>query len=308
MNLTTNKFWALLFMASLMAFSSCGDDDSSSSSLNGEILPDEAQVDENGNAVFPDGIEFKGYVASAFELTVDGVTYQDMEDFYTQERERLQEKVIAAGYEDDWEAAFNAEIGLTDLWHNMTVFIAPVDKRGYQGESFVSRGGEFSISLPQDASAAEYKVRANKRISVVLRRGDEQIEICYNFLALDKSVLFDEKEKPIILDQFESRITKYSCQSESGSGVVVPSAEPKKSATGPKLKKGMPKAQALELMGEEYLSIESEVKWCFTASDIPPMCVDWGDFNCSCSVTFDADGLVAAQDNVNATYLNILSW
>src|SRR5262245_31205746 len=69
--------------------------------------------------------KFEGYVMSAFAITVDEQPYEDMEDFYTQELDRLPEKVAAAGYDSEWKVSFEAEVGLSDLWRNMEVFVAP---------------------------------------------------------------------------------------------------------------------------------------------------------------------------------------
>ena len=168
-----------------------------------------------------DSTEFQGYVTSAFEVTVDGDVYRDMEDFYTAELARLPAKVERAGYDDSWQAEFDAQIGLSDLWHNMRIFIAPVEGQGYQSEAWASQAGSFRVRLPLNAVGHQYKVRANKRINVILTRGDETVKICYNFSAVESQIELADESLPIVLDTFETRVTAYECAPATG-GLEVP--------------------------------------------------------------------------------------
>jgi hypothetical protein len=303
----------LLLITTLVCLPACGEEEPSTKGEN-EFSEVTNNIEENSSTGSSDqgpGITFRGYVAGAFELTVDSVKYQDMEDFYTQELTRLPGRVYAAGYDESYDVTLAAEVGLSDLWHHMTVYMAPVEQRGYQGEAKVEKGGEFSISLPIDATSASYQVRANKRIAVLLRQGSEQISICYNFLALDKSVLFDEKEKPIILDKFETRITKYACDAEAESGLEIP-APPKARDpyTGVRLEKGMSKQEVLGILGEDNLSINPYGTWCYGESGLDNIrqCEEQYKSSCSCSVSFDDAGLLDYQDNINTEYLDVFSW
>lgn len=168
-------------------------------------------------------LQFKGFVGGAFPITVDGVPYEDSEDFYTKELEKLPEKILKAGYDKTWKWHFDAVVGFQDLRTNMMVFIAPQEKKGYQGEVPVSYAGGFEIALPKEAVDSNYMVRAVKRVNVVLERGSDVVKICYNFSALNQNVPFQEKSKPIILDQFTTRITAYACESaSSNTGIIIP--------------------------------------------------------------------------------------
>ena len=126
---------------------------------------------------------FRGYVLSAFAVTVDGREYFDMEDFYTQELAALPEKVAEAGYEG-YEVQLDAQLGISDLWHKMAVYVAPEDETGYQGTALVCESGEFTVELPNEATGVFYKVRANKRINVILSKDDDLKTFCYNFSAI----------------------------------------------------------------------------------------------------------------------------
>lgn len=293
-----------LLMVLFLALASCHDSESGGEGLASGT----PTVDEEA------GVTFSGFIVSAFEVTVDGVEYADMEDFYTQELDRLPAKVREAGYGEEYAVKFAADIGFTDLWESMTVYTAPVNNRGYQGVTKVGRNGEFSVKMPANAIDDEYKVRGNKRISVVLSTESEQIKICYNFSAVDKSVLFTESDKPIILSTFTTSLTKYECEEEAGSGVVVPGATEVGKGTSPAsslLAPGMTKAEILASLGSEELIINSSTMWCYKAmsySQPSTVCaVNYADA-CQCHLEFDAQGLLIDQYNIKSTLLDILKW
>lgn len=167
-------------------------------------------------------IEFSGYVLNAFEVSVDGAQYVDLEDFYTKELERLPAKAAEAGFDASYSMTLEAEIGFKDLWLNMDVYVSPVAKHGYQGSSRVNEEGKFAVSLPGDAVDETYRVRANKRIRVLATRGDETKWFCYNFSAMEKSVPFSDGGKPIILSEFTTSITAYDCVESKSSGLEIP--------------------------------------------------------------------------------------
>lgn len=251
---------------------------------------------------------FSGYVNSAFPVTVDEVGYTDMEDFYTKERSRLKTKVIEAGYDSSWNVGFDAQLGLADLWSGMTVFIAPVSNNGYLGQGTVGNAGGFNISLPPNALDAEYQVRAVKRINVILSKGAEVIKICYNFSAQDQSVLFSQREKPIVLNKFKTQITTYSCEISSSSGVVIPSAD-NTGAKIIKLSKGADKTSVISALGTTDLFVASGTQWCWGNSKNNSLVCATSVMNlCQCSVSFDADGKVASQSNIKGDLLDLSTW
>jgi len=168
-------------------------------------------------------VTFNGAVTSAFAITVDGVRYDDSEDFYTQEVQRLPEKAAAAGYAG-WETKFDAVLGFADLSRDMVIYISPTEKRGYTGKASVGSDAKFRVDLPIDANDSSYNVRAVKRVNVILTKGGETKKFCYNFSAVDKNVPFNEKDKPIVLDNFTSKLTLYACESQQTDGIVIPTA------------------------------------------------------------------------------------
>lgn len=245
--------------------------------------------------VKPSGpVTFEGYVQSAFEVTVDGAAYPDIESFYTAESGRLPERVAAAGYDATWSPAFEAQVGLADLWREMTVYIAPVSDTGYQGQSTVRENGRFAVTLPAAADDHEYKVRANKRIAIVLTRGDDTIRICYNFSAVEQKVPFTREALPIILDNFTSAVTSYGCEQAVSTGVEIP--KPKKLAAG------RTKSEVAALLGVQGLFVSSSTEWCWAyRPGSKGVCVeDVADTTCDCKVTFDDGGQVMSFDDIAA--------
>lgn len=190
--------------------------------------PDQASASQTSTTSTDDSsqdsgpIDFSGYVLNAFEVSVDGEEYLDLEDFYTKELDRLPVKAAEAGFDASYTITLDAEIGFTDLWLNMDVYVSPVAKHGYQGSSRVNEEGKFAIDLPADAVDEAYRVRANKRIRVLATRGGEIKRFCYNFSAMEKSVPFSDEGKPIILSEFTTSITAYDCVESKSSGLEIP--------------------------------------------------------------------------------------
>ena len=299
-----------VLMSCLIMVSACGkgvseNGNSETSATSSATAPQ--NVADGGDV---DSVEFRGFIVSAFTVTVDGTGYQDMEDFYTSEVERLADKVKAAGYDASYIATFDAQIGFKDLYNGMDVYIAATSAAGYLGQTTVQGNGQFLVTLPKDATLDSYKVRANKRINIILQKGDEQQKICYNFSAMEQSVQLTEQSKPIIIDNFVSRLTKYACESinSSSSGITIPQiATP---AARGKITKGMSKADTLAVMGSDHLIIESDHKWCWFSGEVAahPNCSVNYAASCQCSVDFDDAGVLSAQDNIKADLLDILSF
>jgi len=247
---------------------------------------------------------FSGAVGGAFEVTVDGAPYNDMEDFYTQELKRLPDKVQKAGYDASWTARFDAQIGLSDLWRGMTVYIAPLDPTGFQTVAQVGDDGRFAVTLPAAAIDHDYKVRANKRIDIVLTRGGDEVKICYNFSAIEHNVPFHRDSLPIVLSDFASEVTAYDCTVAAAGGIAVPHSD----GHANNLAVGETKSDVTRILGLTGLSVESPTSWCWAyrpSPDSPCAAHQTGQTgnSCDCRVTFDANGIVTGLDGFAASYL-----
>ena len=316
------KIYLILFILIYLTFS-CGLEPNSNeeSQSSDDVILQDSEILEDVQ------ISFEGFVSNAFEVTVDGEVYDDLEDFYTKEKSRLNEKIIEAGYDPSFEAVFDAEVGFSDLWNNMIVYISSVEDRGYQGQSYISQNGNFQVSLPQKANNSQYKVRAVKRIGIILTSEQETKRICYNFSAVDQSVQLSDQEKPIILKNFESKITDYKCDNPQSNGLEIPTGSDQSESLNDsdinlendskedveleiKISPYMNKEELLSLVGEDNLSIISDSKWCWFSSNAEEakMCAVNTPQSCQCSITFDEEGFVSGHENIKSKYLDILSW
>ena len=289
-----------LFILVPFSLAACGTQPSKDDKSNSQVI--------NSPPASSSSAAFQGFVNSVFELTVDGEKYNDMEDFYTKEITRLPNKVAAAGYDASWKVMFDAQVGMNDLWQDMKVYISPITNRGYQGEATVGKAGSFSITLPHTALDSEYRVRAIKRIAVNLTREKEKIRICYNFSASEKAVLFSDREKPIVLDNFVSAITAYDCQ-VAETGLKIPVKTSEGSSPALKLKKGATKDETVSVLGLQNLFVGSPTRWCWTKTDAKAdVCANVSYDKCQCFVDFDESGKVEAQQNLRGDLLDLTTW
>lgn len=282
----------------LLILAACGDTSQDGASSAPAQAPQPAEAGTSQSKTF------LGFVANAFDVTVDGVAYKDLEDFYTKEMDALPAKVQAAGYDTSYKITFDASIGFSDLWYGMQVYILSNSEHGYQGQAAVARNGSFTIDLPTAALNDSYKVRANKRIRVILTNGADTQTLCYNFSAREKSVPFEETGKPIILDTFDTTLTKYDCPSnENSDGLIVPKN------TETKLKPGLSKAQVLGILGSVGLTLKDSQTWCWDdVQTKESICSAHYYYVCSCSVSFSTDGRLVSTENISSKYLDILAW
>lgn len=170
-------------------------------------------------------VTLRGYVASAFEIEVDGTQYLDSEDFYTSQIEKLEGEVVEAGY-DGYTIKFDARIGLDDLKQGMKVYISSVEDRGFAGDTQVSDRGIFSMFIPASGSTALYRVRTNKRVNVLLTGPDgEKVKWCYNFSGIESQIDVTDP-RPVHIDKFETRVTRYSCSGQP-TGIQIPKRDVK---------------------------------------------------------------------------------
>ena len=177
---------------------------------------------------YQDAAYLTGYLANAFDVVVDGKRYADTEDYYTQKLEQLMAEAEKSGYAG-WTLSFDAEIGLEDLKYGMMVFASSAGNRGFAGQIPMDFNGSFQMEIPDSAREAVYSVRANKKINLTLTPPEDgesstfgkPIRWCYNFSAQLTGITLGS---PVILNSFESRLTKYACSLES-SGIEIPATK-----------------------------------------------------------------------------------
>jgi hypothetical protein len=194
-----------------LAFTACGD-------LKEAMAPQATPTP----APIADTVTFQGSAQYAFEITVDGEKFNDIEHYYTMQTETLKDKVVSAGYNAD-KVEFIGELGFDDFIKDMTVFVS--SSTGTQGKTTIDSQGNFSVDVanPNQDKRVTFKVRATKRIQVVLSSGSTVTgRLCYNFSAVEQDVI----ENPISLNTFETSRTLYDCDQVS-EGMVIPPASTK---------------------------------------------------------------------------------
>ena len=300
----------MMILTSILVLFACGRDTKDQEAKTDSTGTATTTATVQSTAADATGVSFRGFVVSAFTVSVDGINYKDMEDFYTNEIGRLPDKAKAAGYDASYTVSLDAQIGFKDLYNGMDVYIEASGNTGYLGHTNVQNDGGFAVTLPQDALMDAYNVRANKRINLLLQKGEQQQKICFNFSAVDQSVQLTDQSKPILIDKFVTSMTKYACEtSDAGSdGITLPQIV--KPASRGKITKGMNKADTLAVLGADRLIIKSNIKWCWFSDDVAahPNCAMNITSSCQCSVEFDDSGLLSTEDNISADLINVLSF
>ena len=174
-------------------------------------------ADEPTPATTGVSVSLQGYIASAFEVEVDNESFADSEDFYTRQLDRLLDEAALAGYRG-YDLKFDAELGLGDMKRGMRVYVIGGESRGYGAEASVQGDGTFSMMVPSDGT---YRIRAVKRINVILTKGKKTVQWCYNFSAVEQAIDLTDT-RPVIMRSFETRITKYACETTIGGGITIP--------------------------------------------------------------------------------------
>lgn len=169
-------------------------------------------------------VSITGSISGAFDVVVDGQHYSDIEAYYTAEVDRLATRVAKAGYED-YKAEFDAKLGSKDLTQGMTVFMIVSNGRGEAGKAYVGYDDTFFFRLPSATEDGSYRIKAVKRVSIVLTKDKEVKRFCFNFSALGQTEIIERKSEPVILSTFESSVTKYACSQLDESGLVIPNAK-----------------------------------------------------------------------------------
>lgn len=214
----------LLTLLVAMFLVSCGTapDATTSSSVDGKDGKDGKNASEpaSGSTDLASGsyLSVEGYV-SPIDISVDGKSYKDSEDFYTQELRRLQAQ--ARQQYSGYTLTFDAQIGLRNFKVGMYVFLVATADVGVASEAYVDGTGKFAFMVDGKADRnIDYTMRATKRINMQLtKKGEPTISWCYNMFA-QKNVMLNGK--PNILRTFVTSVTEYQC--EQTDGIQLPDA------------------------------------------------------------------------------------
>jgi len=170
-------------------------------------------VEKSDNEEFlsQEPVYLRGYLSSSFTISVDDQSFEDSEDFYSAQIEKMEAEKIAQGFEG-YDLELKGRLGLADLKYGMSVYIESAGEEGYGAETVVVADGTFEVRFPPQASGDTFQIRANKRIGVVLSNDEgDVVHWCYNFYGR-KVAEVTHDSKPVILREFFTKLTKYDCQ------------------------------------------------------------------------------------------------
>jgi len=213
----------LLALVAVMIFSACGTSTDCTTNPNNTACQTPASSDtkdSKGMGAIGNYFAFEGYV-SPLNISVNGTSYVDSEDFYSHEVVRL--RAEAAKTYPEHKLSFDANVGLRNFKKGMSVFLVATNDEGVASESVVDGEGKFSFNLLADSVTKEdmYTVRASKRISVsLIKEGEAEIKMCYNLYAETETTL----TKSVILKKFATTQTEYNCEAsvEASDGIQLP--------------------------------------------------------------------------------------
>lgn len=199
-----------------MALTACGDYELTNKNQDAEL---EAALAPGSK------IEFSGYVQRAFEITVEGVTFNDTEDFYTNfvddlilSDDRYAEALA------DAEITIEGEYSVEKFGSSSRVFMSSQQGDGHIYESTTNNQAKFTIEVDVSATDEVFKARVINRIglNVAYEDGTEE-RFCYILHANRSSISVTETSKPIIFDDFKTQLNSYNCE-EAASKIEIPTS------------------------------------------------------------------------------------
>lgn len=210
-----------LILASTLALSACGQSNCKSGEEKNDIGECKSSLASDGQSSVR---SISGSISGAFDVIVDGESYSDIEAYYSAEIDALPARIEALGYAD-YSVKLDAKIGFKDLTNNMMVFISPASGRdGYATKGYVGSDDKFNFVLPAYAPDSSYRVKAVKRIALILTSETEVKKFCFNFKTVEAQAdLIEGKSSPVVLNKFESSLTQYDCdQADAKDGITPP--------------------------------------------------------------------------------------
>ena len=179
------------------------------------LIPD-SHVDTKGGYL-------RGFLTSAFRISIDGVFYENSEEAYTSQLANLLYEIKVAGLAG-YSLRYDAQLGLSDMAHNTRVFLQGDRGAGFSTAADVDQSGAFSISIPDGFGADKFEVKTAKRIAITLASpgGRQELKWCFNLFGFANDATLD---KPVTINTYYTQITSYECLAE-GSVVAAPNPKP----------------------------------------------------------------------------------
>lgn len=200
-----------LLAVSVVAAFACGNDPFA------EQFPENKPEDTPAAAV-----TFSGYVQKAFAITVDGVRFEDSEQFYT----NFISSLILPHYvvPEDATITVEGQYGMDEFGSNAWVFMTPAQQEGDLFQARTDSASKFTVQVTDAALNSTYKARLVIRIGLLVSSPSEDPEhFCYVLTGARDDVALSEKSKPIIFDNFSTQLNTYKCEQVTDSQLIIPS-------------------------------------------------------------------------------------
>lgn len=179
-------------------------------------------VHHNGNnsdseapEVSSDRLDFHGYVQTAFEITVDGVQFNDSEHFYT----RFIQDLITPNYPEleGKEIEVLGTYGISTFGTNSPVFVAPSGSDGHLYSATTDSSRHFEVVV-SGSSTGTYRSKLVNRIGLLID-GEKS---CYLLTSTKDNITF-EREVPIVFSEYTTQLNTYKCEVGTNS-IEIPGA------------------------------------------------------------------------------------
>lgn len=170
-------------------------------------------------------VVFEGYIQRAFDIRVNSVEFLDSEDFYSRFidelvlQERWQQSLVLATIEVE------GEYGVDTFGSHAKAFLVSESENGSAFEATANRDAKFKIKIPGEAVGDTYKLRVLWRIGLRIETEEEVFHYCYQLHGRKSGIEITEENKSVIVDQFETQLTKYKCDDAERKVVELPDFE-----------------------------------------------------------------------------------
>jgi hypothetical protein len=189
-----------------------------------------------------EGVTFTGYVQKAFALTVNGVSFSDSENFYT----NFIEELVKPAYGDleDADVTVEGEYGLSKFGTASKVFMA-ADGDGHLYEAVTDNASKFAVQVDDAALDEIFKARVVMRIGLKIKRPDSVEHFCYILHGIRDGIKVSESAKPVVFSEFKTQLNTYRCEEVDDSAIAIPSFEKKVNASKAPVDAGSPEVTSV---------------------------------------------------------------
>jgi hypothetical protein len=165
-------------------------------------------------------VTYSGYVQKAFNLNVNGASFGDSEQFYT----NFIDQLIKPTYGDlkNAEVVVEGQYGMDEFGSASYVFMAPTVNEGDLFEAVTDQHSKFTVTVVPGALGELYKARVIIRIGLLVTIDRVADHYCYVLYGLRDGIRLADQAKPVVFDSFKTQLNTYRCDKVESSQLVIP--------------------------------------------------------------------------------------